>query len=164
MPDGRETKSGPAFNKAADARSEWRERQKAALDAGAQREFARIREDTERKKREAQKRFWDAREEMVEAEKAKLLLQKPGFALRMFPVRQLRESMAYGKAADMVRRGQQHVLDMLESECREREDAFLKEQEREREALKMREQFKSRAALERGRGLSRNRDDDDRSR
>ena len=136
-------KAGPAFNKAANAEKAWREPQKAALDERARAVFARIREETERKKRETAKRLEWERERMVEQEKAKLMLQRPGLALRLLPSRTMRESIAYFKAADLVRRAEHHILETIEHECRQREDAFLKEQEHERAERQRREQSRT---------------------
>lgn len=155
--------AGPEFNRAANALQAWREREKAALDARTRELFARIREETERKKRETQRRFAQEREARVEHEKAKLLLHRPGVALKMLPAKGLRESIAYYKAADMVRRGHEHELEGLERDCERREDAFLKEQEREREARKLRTQFRS-STRERDYERDRERGDDGRSR
>src|SRR5262245_1348878 len=107
-------KAGPAFNKAANAGQACGEQQNAALAERALREFARIREDAERKKREAVKRFRLEREQKVEQEKANLLLHRPGFALRALPLRAMRESIAYFKAADLVRRGEHHIIETIE--------------------------------------------------
>lgn len=152
-----------AFNRAADALEGWRVRQKASLDATARLAFEAIRKDTDRRKRELAAQIAENRERMVEDEKARLLLQRPGLALRMLPSRMMRESLAYFKAADLVRRSEARLMLLLERECQEREDEFLREQEREREARQRTVPRKARSlrdSFERSAG----RDDDGRSR
>ncbi len=165
----------PAFNKSADVRAAWRERQKAALQERERTEYEAIAARAAQRRREAERSFWARREEAVEREKSRLLLERPGAALRMLPSVRLRESLAYYRAADLVRRAHAHDLEMIERQREEEEDRFLRAQEekRERAAREMADEFRARStgqfhaalkARSAQRERDRGRDDDGRER
>jgi hypothetical protein len=126
--------AGPAFDRASEPLQAWREQQKAALNAAERARYERIARESEKKRRETIRQFWEERHEAIEAEKRAIMLPKPGPALRLGPWRPIRESRAEFLASELVHRRHGLLLEGLAAESQRQLDSFLLDHQHKREA------------------------------